>query len=147
MDIRTQYEMGVRCLTCASVLITMVISTLHMGCANISTPSGAISSDLNWLDQKGDCYVRVLHEAHVTNGNIQRPVVAALAISAPIMVKDSQRTSDSSVVRTFTTGSLTSTSKKAKKKLTSRPLTKGTHRCQSPVCLMTWWPWLLRLGA
>lgn len=62
VDIRTQYEMGVRCFDLRIRFNNEEITVVAHGIVEYIMMSEGIWDDLKWLDEKGDCYVRVLHE-------------------------------------------------------------------------------------
>jgi hypothetical protein len=63
VDIRTQYELGVRCFDLRLRVNNDGNLYIAHGLCEYQYTIQNLSRDLNWLDQKGDCYVRVLHEA------------------------------------------------------------------------------------
>lgn len=65
MDIRMQYELGVRCFDLR--LRTNNDGELYIahGLMEYKYTTAQLSEDLKWLDGKGDCYVRVMHEARM----------------------------------------------------------------------------------
>ena len=62
VDIRKQYEMYVRCFDLRIRLNNEEITVIAHGIVEYTMMSKGIWDDLKWLDEKGDCYVRVLHE-------------------------------------------------------------------------------------
>ena len=68
VDIRKQYELGVRCfdLRFRVEIVTKVVAHGPIVYTELGWDSElkwSILSDLLWLNEKGDCYVRVIHEA------------------------------------------------------------------------------------
>lgn len=66
VDIRTQYEMGVRCFDLrirkSDDLDDLSLAIAH-GIVEYVYDLRSLEKDLDFLEKKGDCYVRVIHEA------------------------------------------------------------------------------------
>ena len=75
VDIRTQYERyGVRCF---DLRLRMTGDTSFVVAHGmIEYKYEYVLSDLMWLDSKGDCYVRVIHEARNKRQYTERNVIA-----------------------------------------------------------------------
>ena len=67
IDIQKQYEMGVRCFDLRLRLGKRSVAYIAHGLVEYNYTLSQLLWDLTWLDQKGDCYVRVMH------GTIQQP--------------------------------------------------------------------------
>ena len=63
VDIRTQYERyGVRCFDLRVRFNKYGLGIVAHGIVEYCFTASKIYEDLAWLDSKGDCYVRVIHE-------------------------------------------------------------------------------------
>ena len=62
VDIRTQYEMGVRCFDLRIRYNEDGLIIAH-GIIEYDYSIGSLIRDLEWLNEKGDCYVMLLFEA------------------------------------------------------------------------------------
>ena len=62
IDIRKQYEMGVRCFDLRIRYVKWKLQVAH-GIIVYDITEEQLMDDLEFLDSKGDCMVRILHEA------------------------------------------------------------------------------------
>ena len=60
--IQEQYELGVRCFDLRVRWKDWEIQVAH-GCIVYDISLQQLKDDLTWLNEKGDCFVRILHEA------------------------------------------------------------------------------------
>ena len=63
IDIKTQYELGVRCFDLRIRFDKDCNTVFAHGIIEYNIDADKVYDDLKWLDNKGDCYVRVIHEA------------------------------------------------------------------------------------
>ena len=62
VDIRRQYDLGVRCFDLRVRFDEGWNAVFAHGVVEYDVSEYRIWKDLRWLDDKGDCYVRVIHE-------------------------------------------------------------------------------------
>ena len=62
MDIKTQYEMGVRCFDLRVRFNQYGLGIVAHGVVEYCYTASKIYEDLAWLNERGDCCVRVIHE-------------------------------------------------------------------------------------
>ena len=62
VDIRKQYELGTRCFDLRLRLNNDGVAYIAHGLVEYNYTLSQLLRDLTWLDNKGDCYVRVMHE-------------------------------------------------------------------------------------
>ena len=72
-DIKTQYEHGVRCFDLRIKYNGMTLQVVH-GCTIYDISVADLLKDLEWLNTKGDVYVRVLHEVRKKSQYTERSV-------------------------------------------------------------------------
>ena len=61
VDIRRQYELGVRCFD-LRVRFTDGLFTIAHGMVEYNHDRRGWMDDMEWLDKQGDCYIRLIHE-------------------------------------------------------------------------------------
>lgn len=62
VDIRKQYEMGVRCFDLRVRFNQYGLSIVAHGVVEYCYAASKIYEDLAWLNEQGGCYIRVIHE-------------------------------------------------------------------------------------
>ena len=60
--IKEQYELGVRCFDLRVLFDKYGIVHVAHGFMKYNIDSSELNENLNWLNNKGDCYVRLIHE-------------------------------------------------------------------------------------
>ena len=81
VDVRKQYwKYGVRCFDLRIRLDAAGVMIVAHGAVEYVMMSEGIWDDLKWLDEKGDCYVRVLHEARTRKQYTDESVKAFRAL-------------------------------------------------------------------
>ena len=63
VDIRQQYELGVRCFDLRLLVSKNGGVSVAHGLMKYSITIDELLEDLQWIDDQGGCYVRILHEA------------------------------------------------------------------------------------
>lgn len=62
VDIKRQYELGVRCFDLRIRFVYDKGMQLAHGLIVYDIDEAALHEDLKWLNSKGDCYLRIIHE-------------------------------------------------------------------------------------
>ena len=134
VDIKRQYELGVRCFDLRVRFNDLGLGIVSHGVVEYCFTASRIYMDLSWLNEQGDCQVRVLHEARNADQYNENTRILFRAFCSRIQ-------SNYKSIRFWCGRNLYNWSEKDYD-FGDDPECEERYASVTPPKLLAWWPWL-----